>query len=255
MPEDATRVVFHSAVLGDLGSGDERRAFPQIVRDLEVVRISNEPPVLFPEMTQARARFRSSIPHIVAVAMEARIQPGYTGLSRPVTGLEDLRYEQMGAITGAAIGKPVQFEEISEEEAKVQQLALSKSPPWVQARLSIFRAIRKVRLAKVTDTVEKVLNRSPWTSASERARTHGRSAEAARPQTERLRSRHAAWNQSRVIGGLSEKCNRREQESRRFRSRKFLRDSYCHKSMLVPIHSAVSEITLGGVKIDPDVTP
>jgi hypothetical protein len=52
MPANATRVVFHSAVLGYLGSGDERRAFAQIVRDLEVMWISNEPPVLFPEMTQ-----------------------------------------------------------------------------------------------------------------------------------------------------------------------------------------------------------
>jgi hypothetical protein len=51
MPEDATRVVFHTAVLDYLSSAD-RTAFAQTVRDLEVVWISNEPPALFPEMTQ-----------------------------------------------------------------------------------------------------------------------------------------------------------------------------------------------------------
>jgi hypothetical protein len=52
MPEDATRVVFHSAVLGYLSSADERSAFAQTVRNLDVVWISNEPPALFPDMTQ-----------------------------------------------------------------------------------------------------------------------------------------------------------------------------------------------------------
>jgi len=51
MPEDATRVVFHTAVLGYLRSAD-RTAFAQTVKGLEVVWISNEPPGLFPEMTQ-----------------------------------------------------------------------------------------------------------------------------------------------------------------------------------------------------------
>ena len=52
MPEDATRVVFHTAVLGYLSSANERSAFAQSVRDLEVVWVSNEPPALFPDMTQ-----------------------------------------------------------------------------------------------------------------------------------------------------------------------------------------------------------
>jgi hypothetical protein len=51
MPQDATRVVFHSAVLGYLSSAD-RTAFARTVSDLEVVWISNEPPGLLPDMTQ-----------------------------------------------------------------------------------------------------------------------------------------------------------------------------------------------------------
>jgi hypothetical protein len=56
MPVDATRVVLHTAVLGYLDSADERSAFGQTVRDLEVVWISNEPPALFPDMTQGLSK-------------------------------------------------------------------------------------------------------------------------------------------------------------------------------------------------------
>ncbi|MBV8054714.1 MAG: DUF2332 family protein [Deltaproteobacteria bacterium] len=54
MPEDATRVVFCTAVLGYLSSADERSAFGQTVR--EVVWISNKPPALFPDMTQGLSK-------------------------------------------------------------------------------------------------------------------------------------------------------------------------------------------------------
>jgi len=37
MPEDATGVVLHTAVLGYLSSADERSAYAQTVRDLEVL--------------------------------------------------------------------------------------------------------------------------------------------------------------------------------------------------------------------------
>ena len=49
----------------------------------------------------------------------------------------------------------------SEEEVRAQQVAWNTPPPLVEARLSIFRAIREGRLAKVTDTVTRVLRRKP----------------------------------------------------------------------------------------------
>ena len=52
MPEDATRVIFHTAVLGYLNSVEERIAFAQMMETLDVVWISNEPPSLFPEIAQ-----------------------------------------------------------------------------------------------------------------------------------------------------------------------------------------------------------
>lgn len=67
----------------------------------------------------------------------------------------------MAALIGAAIDKDVRFENISEDEARAQQIAWNAPPPLVEARLSIFRAIRDGRLARVTDTVERVLGHKP----------------------------------------------------------------------------------------------
>jgi hypothetical protein len=50
MPRNATRLIFHTAVLGYVGSAD-RASFAQMVKELDVRWISNEPPSLFPDMT------------------------------------------------------------------------------------------------------------------------------------------------------------------------------------------------------------
>jgi (4-alkanoyl-5-oxo-2,5-dihydrofuran-3-yl)methyl phosphate reductase len=98
---------------------------------------------------------------IADVAVEAMIRPEYAGQSLPITGPEALTYAEMGATIGAAIGKQVSFEDMSEEEVRAQQIAWNAPPALVEARLSIFRAIREGRLAKVTDTVETALGRKP----------------------------------------------------------------------------------------------
>jgi (4-alkanoyl-5-oxo-2,5-dihydrofuran-3-yl)methyl phosphate reductase len=98
---------------------------------------------------------------IADVAVEAMTRPEYAGQSLAITGPEALTYAQMGAMIGAAIGKNVRFEDIPEQEARAQQIAWNAPPPLVEARLSIFRAIREGRLAKVTNTVEAVLGRRP----------------------------------------------------------------------------------------------
>jgi uncharacterized protein YbjT (DUF2867 family) len=67
----------------------------------------------------------------------------------------------MAAKIGKAIGRPVGFQTISDDEARQQQIAWGAPEPMVEARLSIFRAIREGRLATVTDTVERVLGRRP----------------------------------------------------------------------------------------------
>jgi uncharacterized protein YbjT (DUF2867 family) len=101
-------------------------------------------------------------PHDIAdVATAALTSEAYVGRSLPITGPEALSYAEMAAKIGAAIGKPVGFEAISDAEARQQQVTWGAPAPLVEARLSIFRAIREGRLAAVTDTVERVLGRRP----------------------------------------------------------------------------------------------
>lgn len=100
---------------------------------------------------------------IADVATKALTTREYDGESLPITGPEALSYAEMTAKIGAAIRKPLRYETISEEEARKQQVGWGAPGPLVEARLSIFRAIREGRLAAVTDTVERVLGRKPIT--------------------------------------------------------------------------------------------
>jgi hypothetical protein len=56
MPTDATRVIFHTAVMGYLSSRNERSAFARTITDLDVAWISNEPPELLPEVPQSPSK-------------------------------------------------------------------------------------------------------------------------------------------------------------------------------------------------------
>jgi (4-alkanoyl-5-oxo-2,5-dihydrofuran-3-yl)methyl phosphate reductase len=98
---------------------------------------------------------------IAEVAVKALTEPENAGRSLPITGPEALSYADMTAKIGAVIGKALRFQAMSEDEARAQQIAWNAPPPLVEARLSIFRAIREGRLATVTEMVERVLGRQP----------------------------------------------------------------------------------------------
>jgi hypothetical protein len=65
----------------------------------------------------------------------------------------------MTAKIGAAIGKPLRFQPIPDEEERQQKIAWGAPEPLVEARLSIFPAIREERLA----TVEHIPGGKPIT--------------------------------------------------------------------------------------------
>jgi len=100
---------------------------------------------------------------IADAATKALTTCEYDGESLPITGPEALSYAEMAAKIGTAIGRSLGFQQISDEQERQQQIAWGAPEPLVEARLSIFRAIREGRLATVTDTVERVLGRKPMT--------------------------------------------------------------------------------------------
>jgi uncharacterized protein YbjT (DUF2867 family) len=85
----------------------------------------------------------------------------YDGESLPITGPEALSYAEMAAKIGAAIGKQVGFEAISEEQVRQRMTESGDSEEMIVAHLSIYHALREGRLATATNNVERVLGRKP----------------------------------------------------------------------------------------------
>lgn len=100
---------------------------------------------------------------VAAVATKALMTFACDGESLTVTGPEALRFGEATARIGAAIGKRLTFEPISDEEARQRYAARSASPAETEAHVALWRAMREGRLATVTNTVEQVLGRKPLT--------------------------------------------------------------------------------------------
>jgi uncharacterized protein YbjT (DUF2867 family) len=80
-----------------------------------------------------------------------------------ITGPEALSYAEMLARISEAIGKPLKYEVISENEERRRMIGFGEPEDIIAAHLSIYQAIREGRLAKPTDTVERFLGRKPFT--------------------------------------------------------------------------------------------
>lgn len=100
---------------------------------------------------------------IAEVTVEALSSSKFRGEALPITGPVPLSYAEMATKIGFAIGKVIRFEPISEDEVRRMMADSGDSLPEIEAHLSIYRAIREGRLAKATDTVERVLGRQPTT--------------------------------------------------------------------------------------------
>lgn len=98
---------------------------------------------------------------IAAVVVKALTTRAYLRESLPITGPEALSFAEVTARIGAAIGKPVKFQPISDEEAGQRYSRISGSAEETEAHVSLWRAIREGRLATVTNNVERILGHKP----------------------------------------------------------------------------------------------
>jgi uncharacterized protein YbjT (DUF2867 family) len=98
---------------------------------------------------------------IAAVATAALTTREYERESLPITGPKALSYAEMTAEIGAAVGKPLQFQPISDKQERHQMIESGCPSEIVDAHLSIYRAIRQGRLAIVTDHVDRILRQKP----------------------------------------------------------------------------------------------
>ena len=98
---------------------------------------------------------------IAAVATKVLTTRAYVGESLPITGPEALNFAEVTASIGAAIGKSLTFQPLSDEEARQRYSMVSSSTEETEAHVSLWRAIREGRLDTVT--AERVLGRKPFT--------------------------------------------------------------------------------------------
>ena len=100
---------------------------------------------------------------IAAVVTQVLTTGEYVGEALPITGPEALNFAEVTASIGAATGKSLTFQPLSDEEARQRYSMVSSSTEETEAHVSLWRAIREGRLATVTATVERVLGRKPIT--------------------------------------------------------------------------------------------
>jgi (4-alkanoyl-5-oxo-2,5-dihydrofuran-3-yl)methyl phosphate reductase len=98
---------------------------------------------------------------IAAVGVEALVNAKYLGKELPITGPEAVSFAEVAEKIGAAIGRPVRFEAISDEEAGQRFAASGEPVEVVKAHVALWRAIREGRVGRVTGEVERVLGRQP----------------------------------------------------------------------------------------------
>jgi (4-alkanoyl-5-oxo-2,5-dihydrofuran-3-yl)methyl phosphate reductase len=96
---------------------------------------------------------------IAAVSVDALLSETFVGQSLPITGPESLTFREATATIAQAIGRPLTFQAISDEEARERYSRISGSPEETEAHVTLWRAIREGRLARVTDDVERILGR------------------------------------------------------------------------------------------------
>jgi len=128
-------------------------AWAPSIRDEGVVRAST---------VEGRRAFIHS-DDIALVAMKALTTQEYEGESLSITGPEALTFAEVTARIGAAIGKCLTFQPISDEEARQRYSATGAPAEETEAHVCLWRAIRQGRLATVTDNVKRILGREPIT--------------------------------------------------------------------------------------------
>lgn len=98
---------------------------------------------------------------ITAVAVASLTTRDYDGHALVITGPKALSYGEMARAIGKAIGNPVRFEGITDEQAYARTVEWAGRGPYADALLDIWRAVRDNRLETVTDGVKQVTGREP----------------------------------------------------------------------------------------------
>lgn len=98
---------------------------------------------------------------IAAVATAALTARECDGQALVITGGQAFTYGEMANAIGGAIGKAVDFEEISDKQAYADTVKWAGKGPYADALVDIWRAVREGRLDTVTDGVKRTTGQEP----------------------------------------------------------------------------------------------
>ena len=83
---------------------------------------------------------------IASVCLSAILNHEYASEAVPITGPESLTFGEVTAIISEAIGRPLSYQAISDEEARERYSRISGSEEETEAHVALWRAIRDGRL-------------------------------------------------------------------------------------------------------------
>jgi uncharacterized protein YbjT (DUF2867 family) len=98
---------------------------------------------------------------VAAVAAAALTQPGHHGQAYELTGAELLSMGEMVQIIGRVLGRPLKYTNIPALAAKMWMLQSGMDKALVNALMEMLASLRRNEGAIMTDTVRRILGRSP----------------------------------------------------------------------------------------------
>lgn len=98
---------------------------------------------------------------VAAVALKALTDKGHEGKSWMLSGPEALTYAEIAATLSTAIGKPVTYVDVSDEDFRKGALRAGMPEFYVDAMLDLIHYYEADRASAVTPDVERVTGRKP----------------------------------------------------------------------------------------------
>jgi uncharacterized protein YbjT (DUF2867 family) len=96
-----------------------------------------------------------------AVAAKALTEPGHAGRAYKLSGPEALSQPEMAEKISRAVGKPVRYEDVPDEEFRRANISHGVPAPWADALVDLNVYYRTGAGAPVTADVEEILGRKP----------------------------------------------------------------------------------------------
>lgn len=117
---------------------------------------------IFEAAEEARTSFVDTR-DIAAIAVKALTEDGHAGQAYPITGAKAYNRAEVAAAIGQAIGKPVRYVPITDEQLRAAMAQMGAPSAYVELLSGLYQIVRAGWTEAVTDTVAQLTGRQPTT--------------------------------------------------------------------------------------------